>query len=57
MDLYLRGLLGPSIRLLEVHKLLYFMQITGAPLKFRYVKDLYGPYAENLGDVPNAVEG
>ncbi len=57
MDLYLRGLLDPFIGLLEVHKLLYFMQVAGEPLKLRYVKGIYGPYAENLRHVLNAVEG
>jgi len=40
-----------SISLLEIHKLLYFMQIAGEPLQLRYQKALYGPYAENLRHV------
>jgi len=54
---YLNGLLDPFVTLLELHKLMYFMQEAGEPLKLRYSKALYGPYAENLRHVLNAVEG
>lgn len=54
---YLGGLLDPFVTLLEVHKLMYFMQEAGEPLQLRYKKGLYGPYAENLGHVLNAIEG
>lgn len=54
---YLRGLLDPFVTLLEVHKLMYFMQESGEPLKLRYVKAPYGPYAENLRHVLREVEG
>jgi hypothetical protein len=54
---YLSGLLDPFVTLLEVHKLMYFMQEAGESLKLRYVKALYGPYAENLRHVLKAVEG
>ena len=57
MDRYLRGLLDPFITLLEIHKLMYFMQVAGEPLRLRYQKGPYGPYAENLGHVLNRVEG
>lgn len=57
MDRYLGGLMDPFVTLLEVHKLMYFMQAAGEPLKLRYEKGLYGPYAKNLGHVLNAVEG
>ena len=57
MDRYLRGLLDPFVTLLEVHKLMYFMQVAGQPLKLRFTKALYGPYAENLRHVLNEVEG
>ena len=57
MDRYLRGLLDPFVTLLEVHKLMYFMQVAGEPLKLRYAKGPYGPYAENLRHVLNAIEG
>jgi hypothetical protein len=57
MDRYLRGLLDPFVTLLEVHKLMYFMQAAGEPLRLNYTKGPYGPYAENLRHVLNAVEG
>lgn len=54
---YLQGLLDPFVSLLEVHKLLYFMQEAGQPLRLRFSKAPYGPYAENLRHVLHAVEG
>jgi O-acetyl-ADP-ribose deacetylase (regulator of RNase III) len=57
MARYLRGLLDPTINLLEVHKLMYFLQAAGEPLKLRYAKAWYGPYAENLRHVLMSVEG
>jgi len=57
MNRYLGGLLDPSVTLLEVHKLMYFMQEAGEPLRLQYQKAHYGPYAENLRHVLNAIEG
>jgi O-acetyl-ADP-ribose deacetylase (regulator of RNase III) len=57
MDRYLAGLLDPFVTLLEVHKLMYFMQEAGEPLRLRHVAAPYGPYAENLRHVLRAVEG
>ena len=57
MNCYLRGLLDPFVTLLEVHKLMYFMQVAGEPLRLNFVKATYGPYAENLRHVLNAIEG
>lgn len=57
MDTYLRGLMDPEVSLLEVHKLMYFMQEAGESLRLRYVQGPYGPYAENLRHVLNAIEG
>ena len=57
IDRYLRGLLDPFVTLLEVHKLMYFMQAAGEPLKLRFEKAIYGPYAENLRHVLNTIEG
>ena len=54
---YLGGLLDPFVTLLEAHKLMYFMQAAGEPLKLRFIKGRYGPYAENLRRVLHAVEG
>lgn len=57
MHRYLGGLMDPFVSLLEVHKLMYFMQEAGEPLRLRYAKAPYGPYAENLRHVLHAVEG
>ena len=59
MDRYLGGLLDPFVTLLEVHKLMYFMKVSGDPAlkKLRVVKGLYGPYAENLTHVLQEIEG
>lgn len=54
---YLAALLDPTITLLEVHKLMYFLQAAGEPLRLRYVKAPYGPYAENLRHVLRAIDG
>lgn len=57
MNRYLSGLLDPFISLLEVHKLMYFLQTAQEPLRLNYTKGLYGPYSENLRHVLKAVEG
>jgi O-acetyl-ADP-ribose deacetylase (regulator of RNase III) len=57
MHRYLGGLMDPFVSLLEVHKLMYFMQEAGAPLRLRFRPAPYGPYAENLRHVLTAIEG
>jgi O-acetyl-ADP-ribose deacetylase (regulator of RNase III) len=57
VDRYLRGLLDPFVTLLEVHKLMYFMQEAGQELRLRYVEGPYGPYADNLRHVLKQIEG
>ena len=57
MHRYLNGLLDPFVTLLEVHKLMYFMQVAGEPLKLQFQKAHYGPYAENLRYVLRDIEG
>lgn len=54
IDRYLSGLLDPTVSLLEVHKLMYFMQEAGEPLRLQGPS---GPYAENLRHVLKAIEG
>ena len=54
---YLGGLMDPFVTLLEIHKLMYLMQEAGEPLRLKYAKAPYGPYAENLRHVLHAVEG
>lgn len=57
MDTYLRGCLDPFVTLLEVHKLMYFMQEAGEQLRLRYAKGHYGPYAENLRHLLHKING
>ncbi|MCY4436623.1 MAG: macro domain-containing protein [Chloroflexi bacterium] len=57
MDQYVRSLLDTSVTLLEVHKLMYFLQEAGEPLRLKYQRKPLGPYAENLRHVLRAVEG
>jgi O-acetyl-ADP-ribose deacetylase (regulator of RNase III) len=57
MSRYLAGLLDPSLTLLEVHKLMYFMQEAGEPLRLKYVAAPYGPYADNLRHVLRQIDG
>lgn len=57
MHRYLQGLMDPFVTLIEVQKLMYFMQEAGQPLKLNYVKHHYGPYAPNLSHVLNKIEG
>jgi O-acetyl-ADP-ribose deacetylase (regulator of RNase III) len=57
MRRYLSGLMDPFVSLLELHKLMYFMQEAGEPLKLVYEKAPYGPYAENLRHVLRRIDG
>lgn len=51
------GELGYSRTLLEVQKIAYFLQEAGQPLKLRYVRGRYGPYAHNLDKTLQQIEG
>jgi len=57
MQRYLAALMDPFVSLLEIHKLMYFMQESGQPLRLEYNKGRYGPYANNLRHVLNRIEG
>jgi O-acetyl-ADP-ribose deacetylase (regulator of RNase III) len=57
MQRYKIPLLDDSITLLEIHKLAYFMQEAGEPLRLHFVKGIYGPYATNLRHVLKDIEG
>lgn len=57
MARYLRGLLDPFVTLLEVHKLLYFMQVSGEALRLRFKPAAHGPYADNLRHLLHSIEG
>lgn len=54
---YLAGLLDPDVTLLEIHKLMYFMQEAGEPLRLKFKEAHYGPYAENLRHILRPIEG
>ena len=43
--------------LLEIQKLMYFLQEAGEPLKLQYGKGRYGPYADNLNHALEPLEG
>jgi len=57
IDGYLKGLLDPNVTLLEIHKLMYFLQEAGQDLKLQYEAQSYGPYARNLRHVLDRLEG
>jgi len=57
MHRYLQGLLDPFVTLLEVHKLMYFLQEAGQPLRLNYEAKQFGPYATNLRHVLIKLEG
>lgn len=57
MHRYLSGLMDPFVTLIEVQKLMYFMQEAGEPLRLKYIKHHYGPYADNLRHVLTKIEG
>ncbi len=57
MRRYLAAVMDPSVSLLEVHKLMYFMQETGEGLRLRFAKGHYGPYAKNLRHMLSEIEG
>ncbi|MEG3895747.1 MULTISPECIES: type II toxin-antitoxin system antitoxin DNA ADP-ribosyl glycohydrolase DarG [unclassified Microcoleus] len=55
--LHLYGIPGYRLTMLEIQKLAYFLQVAGEPLKLQYVKEKYGPYANNLNHVLQKLEG
>jgi O-acetyl-ADP-ribose deacetylase (regulator of RNase III)/uncharacterized protein YwgA len=55
LELY--GIPGYELSKLEIQKLAYFLQEAGEPLKLRYVKHQFGPYADNLNHVLQRLEG
>lgn len=57
MRRYLAAVMDPCVSLLEIHKMMYFMQEAGEPLRLKFVKGHYGPYSENLRHVLTAIEG
>jgi len=54
---YLAALMDTSVTLLEIQKLLYFLQESGEPLNLKYAKGHYGPYSETVRHVLKGIEG
>lgn len=46
-----------GVTLIEVQKLMYFLQLAGEPLRLQFVRGHYGPYADNLRHTLADVEG
>jgi O-acetyl-ADP-ribose deacetylase (regulator of RNase III) len=46
-----------EVSIIEVQKLLYFLQTAGEPLGLRYTKGFYGPYADDLRHALVSLEG
>jgi O-acetyl-ADP-ribose deacetylase (regulator of RNase III) len=57
MRRYLAAVMDPFVTLLEIHKLMYFMQEAGEGLRLQFNKGPYGPYARNLRHVLTLMEG
>jgi len=57
MRRYREGLLYPFVSLLEVHKLMYFLQESGQSLRLKFEPARFGPYAKNLRQVLIRLEG
>lgn len=57
LEQYTSMLFDPEFTLLEIQKLSYFLQLAGEPLRLRFVKWYYGPYADGLRHVLNQLEG
>jgi hypothetical protein len=55
MERYLES--ANRLTLLEVHKLAYFAQEAGEPLKLNYAAGTYGPHAPSLNKVLERIEG
>lgn len=49
--------LAYRLSLLEIQKLAYFLQEAGEPLRLKFTRGLYGPYAHNLNKVLERLEG
>ncbi|MDR1077214.1 MAG: macro domain-containing protein [Propionibacteriaceae bacterium] len=57
MGRYLAVVMDARSSLIEVQKLMYFLQEAGQPLRLRYGRGPYGPYADNLRQVLIDTEG
>jgi O-acetyl-ADP-ribose deacetylase (regulator of RNase III) len=57
MERYFAAVMDPFVTLLEIHKLMYFMQESGEDLNLNFRQAIYGPYAEKLRHVLSRIEG
>jgi hypothetical protein len=57
MARHLEGLIFPYVGLMDVQRLLYFLQESGEPLNLEFIKGAYGPYAGNLRKVLTVLDG
>src|SRR5699024_3818825 len=48
---------GYKLSLLQIQKLAYFLQVVGEPLRLRFEKGKFGPYADNLNHVLQRIDG
>lgn len=48
---------GYRLSMLEIQKLVYFLQAVGEPMKLQFVKSTYGPYAENIHHLLQRLDG
>jgi O-acetyl-ADP-ribose deacetylase (regulator of RNase III) len=48
---------GVGVSVVEIQKLMYFLQVAGEPLRLNFKAAQYGPYADNLNHVLQNVEG
>ncbi len=46
-----------DVSLIEVQKLMYFLQVAGEDMRLNYTKAHYGPYADNLRKALRSMEG
>ncbi len=46
-----------DVSLIEVQKLMYFLQVAGEDMRLNYTKARYGPYADNLRQALRSMEG
>jgi O-acetyl-ADP-ribose deacetylase (regulator of RNase III) len=47
----------PKLAALEAHKVAYFLQVAGWPLRLRFSQGHYGPYAKSLDNALSNLEG
>lgn len=48
---------GYRLSMLEIQKLVYFLQVVGEPMRLQFVKSKYGPYAENIHHLLQRLDG